>query len=37
MPDIFPPYNIIINNIQYIYKGKYANGDYSYRCPDRSH
>ena len=37
MPDIFPPYNIIIDNKQYIYKGKYANGDYSYRCPDRSH
>ena len=33
---LFPPYNIVIDNKQYIYKGGYANGNFSYRCPHRS-
>ena len=33
---LFPPYNIVIDNKQYIYKGRYANGNFSYRCPQRN-
>ena len=32
----FPPYNLFIDNYQYILKGRYANGDCSYRCPQRN-
>lgn len=31
----FPPYNIFIDNYQYIFKGRYSNGDCSYRSPNR--
>ena len=30
----FPPSNIFIDNYQYILKGRYSNGDCSYRCPN---
>ena len=33
--NIFPPYNIILDNYQYVLKARYANGDLSYRCPQR--
>ena len=32
----FPPYNFIIENRQYILKGRYSNGNCSYRCPHRN-
>ena len=31
----FPPYNIFLDNYQYILKGGYSNVDCSYRCPHR--
>ena len=33
---ILPPYNIIIDNKQYILKGRYSKRDCSYRCPNRN-
>ena len=32
----FPPYNLIIDNRQYILKRRYSNGDCSYRYPHRN-
>ena len=32
----FPPFYLIIDNRQYILKGRYSNGDCSYRCPHRN-
>ena len=33
---IIPPNNIVIDDFQYVIKGRYANGDVSYRCPFRN-